>query len=379
MSKHISAMPSIPFLELLKTKTYPLPEPFQSPNISLWYNARAAIWQALKVIQVQPGDAAALPAFCCGSEIEVFVQAGLRLNFFSVDKNLNPDQDSFAKACKGAKVALVTHYLGFPADISGIVSICRENGTQLIEDCAHALYATENNKSVGLLGDFAVYSMWKMAPLADGGALLINRSNLSILESGLEPPAELVKKKQRHLLSQGLYTSSNPLVHGIEHLRRRLKQKASFNSVESMQAQTELIQFEPELANKAMSKVANRDFLQTNHHTLSTARRNNYLTLERTVNTLMPDKKVFPELLAGACPLFLPLNISEDKKFRSVFADANIAVKHIWPWFHPQVPWEQFTFERNLKEKLIGLPVHHQLTQSDLDRIQRTLSLVGAT
>lgn len=379
MSNHISAMPSIPFLEWLNTKTYPLPEPFQAPTMSMWYNARAAIWQALKIIQVQPGDRAAVPAFCCGSEIEVFAQAGMQLNFFSVDKNLNPDQDSFARACKGAKVALVTHYLGFPADISGIISICRENGTQLIEDCAHALYATVNKKSVGLIGDFAVFSMWKMAPLTDGGALLINHSDLRLPESAQEPPAGLVRKKHRHLLSQGLYTSSNPILRGIEHLRRRLKQKPITSSLESTQAQTKLIQFEPELANKAISKVAFTQFLHTNHHKILAARRDNYLTLERTVNSLMPDKKVFAELPVGACPLFLPLIISSDKSFRRAFADANIAVKHIWPWFHPQVPWDQFPFERNLKEKLIGLPVHHQLTQMDLARIQTTLKLVGAT
>jgi perosamine synthetase len=378
MPSHISAMPSISPFQWLNTRTYPLPEPFQSPNLSMWYNARAAIWQALNVIQVKPGDSAALPAFCCGSEIEVFVQAGLRLNFFSVDKFFNPELESFAVACKGTKVALVTHYFGFPAELSEIVTICRENGTLLIEDCAHALYATDDNKSVGLCGDFAVFSMWKMVSLADGGALLINRTDLGLVKTAQEPPTSLVRKKQLHLISQGLYTSSNPLIRSIEEFRRWLKQKPITNSLEKTREQNKLIQFEPGLANKAISRVAYKEFLHTNHCNLLATRRKNYLSLEQSVNNFMPQNKAFSELRAGACPLFLPLIVPADKEFRRIFSEANIAVKHIWPWFHPQVPWNEFPFERNLKEKIIGLPVHHQLTTSDISRIQSTLSLFGA-
>ena len=77
------------------------------------------------------------------------------------------------KITEKTKAILVVHYAGYPVDIKRIRKLADKHNLLLIEDCAHALGATFENKYVGTFGDFSIFSFQAIKHLTtiDGGFL----------------------------------------------------------------------------------------------------------------------------------------------------------------------------------------------------------------
>jgi len=69
------------------------------------------------------------------------------------------------------RAIIVTQLWGQCADMDAINAFAQERGITVIEDCAHAIYATYNGKYAGTIGDIGVYSFQqsKQMALGDGG------------------------------------------------------------------------------------------------------------------------------------------------------------------------------------------------------------------
>lgn len=87
-----------------------------------------------------------------------------------VTMNMNPDLIE-AKITERTKAIIVTHVWGLPAEMDKIVAIAKKHNLIVIEDCAHALFATYKGKYVGTWGDIGSFSfqMSKQMALGDGG------------------------------------------------------------------------------------------------------------------------------------------------------------------------------------------------------------------
>jgi hypothetical protein len=69
------------------------------------------------------------------------------------------------------KVIFVNHEFGFPyTDIRKL----RAYNLPIIEDCAGSFFSVDQNKDIGEIGDFIIYSFPKMFPLQIGGLLVSN-------------------------------------------------------------------------------------------------------------------------------------------------------------------------------------------------------------
>tara|TARA_B110000211_G_C14047081_1_gene539499 strand:- start:747 stop:1790 length:1044 start_codon:yes stop_codon:yes gene_type:complete len=78
-------------------------------------------------------------------------------------------------------VFLLTHIGGWVnPDIERIADLCREKGIALVEDCAHSLGSTLNEKHTGLFGDAGVYSLYatKAVPAGEGGIIVTKDKDL---------------------------------------------------------------------------------------------------------------------------------------------------------------------------------------------------------
>ena len=98
------------------------------------------------------------------------------------------DVRSFVKLLKNPSdsVFLLTHIGGWVnPDIIKIVNFCNEMGIAVVEDCAHSLGATLNDKHTGLFGVAGVYSLYatKAIPAGEGGIVVSNDSELGELVS----------------------------------------------------------------------------------------------------------------------------------------------------------------------------------------------------
>lgn len=81
-------------------------------------------------------------------------------------------------------VFLLTHIGGWVnPDVEKIAELCREKGITLIEDCAHSLGSSLNDKHAGLFGDAGVYSLYatKTVPVGEGGIIVTNDQELNEL------------------------------------------------------------------------------------------------------------------------------------------------------------------------------------------------------
>ncbi len=87
-----------------------------------------------------------------------------------VTLTMNPDliEEKITERTKGL---IVTHVWGLPAEMDRIVEIAHRHNITVIEDCAHALFATFRDRFVGTWGDIGSFSfqMSKQMALGDGG------------------------------------------------------------------------------------------------------------------------------------------------------------------------------------------------------------------
>ena len=78
-------------------------------------------------------------------------------------------------------VFLLTHIGGWVnPDIEKIAQLCKNKGVALVEDCAHSLGSTLNEKHTGTFGDAGVYSLYatKTIPVGEGGIIVTQDKDL---------------------------------------------------------------------------------------------------------------------------------------------------------------------------------------------------------
>lgn len=97
-----------------------------------------------------------------------------------VTMNMNPDLIE-EKITERTKALIVTHVWGLPAEMDRIVAVAHKHGLVVIEDCAHALFATFKGKHVGTWGDIGSFSfqMSKQMALGDGGMGVTDNEELA--------------------------------------------------------------------------------------------------------------------------------------------------------------------------------------------------------
>lgn len=73
------------------------------------------------------------------------------------------------------RAIIVTQWAGLMADMDPILEIAQRHGLKVIEDCAHAIYATYKGRYAGTVGDVGVFSFQqsKQMALGDGGMILM--------------------------------------------------------------------------------------------------------------------------------------------------------------------------------------------------------------
>lgn len=80
------------------------------------------------------------------------------------------------------KAVVLTHLYGYVGDVEEIANICRQSSIPLIEDCAQAIGAQVNGRSVGSFGSIGTFSFYptkNLGALGDGGALSIGDDHLA--------------------------------------------------------------------------------------------------------------------------------------------------------------------------------------------------------
>ena len=141
----------------------------------------SALFLALKILKIKPGDEVITTPMTFGSTANVIEHLGATVVFADCNKynfNISPDEIE-NKITDKTKAVIIVHFAGRPCDMDRIVKICNKNRVYLIEDCAHAVESTYKGRSVGTFGDFGCFSFYATKNLftGEGGFLTIKRKN----------------------------------------------------------------------------------------------------------------------------------------------------------------------------------------------------------
>ena len=131
---------------------------------------------------LKKGDEVIAPLFTCTATNIPFLYMGVKIKFADIDpQTMNISVQSVKKLIsKKTKAIICMHYGGLPCDLDELQKISKKFKIPLIEDAAHALGATFNNKPIGNISDFTMFSFQaiKHITTADGGMLCIKNKKL---------------------------------------------------------------------------------------------------------------------------------------------------------------------------------------------------------
>lgn len=142
-------------------------------------NATAGLEIAYKFAGLKPQDEVIIPAITFIASVIYPLEIGAKIILADIDpKTLNIDpKDVEKKITKKTKVIMPVHLGGYPADMNSIIKLAKKYNITVIEDAAHAFGARYEDKMVGTIGDFGVYSFHEkknITSFGEGGILVTN-------------------------------------------------------------------------------------------------------------------------------------------------------------------------------------------------------------
>jgi dTDP-4-amino-4,6-dideoxygalactose transaminase len=146
-------------------------------------NGTDAIYIALRMLGIGPGDEVITTAASWISTSETIGQTGATPVFVDVDDHYNIDPEQIDRAITPRTKAVVpVHLYGQAARMDAITAIARKHGLMLVEDCAQAHYATFAGQKAGTFGVAATFSFYpgkNLGAYGDAGAIITNDDELA--------------------------------------------------------------------------------------------------------------------------------------------------------------------------------------------------------
>jgi perosamine synthetase len=135
----------------------------------------SAVTLALHLAGVRAGDEVATVAFSCLQSNSPIARLGARPVWIDIEPETMSMsfEDLAVKLTPSVKAVMIYHIAGYPSDTVRISALCRDRGIPLIEDCNNAIGATIEGRPVGVVGEYAVYSLYPNRQIngIDGGML----------------------------------------------------------------------------------------------------------------------------------------------------------------------------------------------------------------
>lgn len=352
----LAVPPPLPPAVYARRPARELPFPLDQPGCVLFARGRHAIWHGVRALKL-PADAEVLmPAYHCGTEVEALLRAGVGCRFYEASDSLQPDEEELADLLDERVVGLyLIHYLGFPQDVHRWRRWCDAHDLLLIEDAAQGWFGTIDDRPMGSFGDLSIFTFYKTVGVPDGAAVLHR--------DGLRPPS------RRGPLRLGTV--------GIRHAEWLLSRSALLADL-SDRLRSELGRvhrgFDPAMSTYVLGDPDSPPSRTTRFllprlvdPTLAERRRANY---ERLLQELGDEVATpFARLATGACPWAFMIPAEDKQGFLESLLRQRVRALDFWSEAHPSLPADQFPRARSLRARLVGLPVHQELRESDLARL----------
>jgi len=146
-------------------------------------SGRTSLMAILSSLGLEKNSEVLLQAFTCNAAANPMIWSGFKPVYIDCDENtfdINID-DLKAKISPQARVLMVQHTFGLPADMDEIRAICEQYKLILIEDCAHSLGAEFKGKKTGTFGKASFFSFGRDKIISSvwGGVAVTNDDDLA--------------------------------------------------------------------------------------------------------------------------------------------------------------------------------------------------------
>ena len=136
---------------------------------------------ALRALGVKPGDKVLTNAFTLAPVPGAIASVGAVPVFVGVTEALTIDLEDLAAKADEADVLMLSHMRGHLADMDALMALCRSEGIQVIEDCAHTMGASWKGRASGTDGIIGCYSTqtYKHMNSGEGGFLVTDDEDIA--------------------------------------------------------------------------------------------------------------------------------------------------------------------------------------------------------
>lgn len=128
------------------------------------------------------GDEVITTAMTFCATVNAILHAGATPVLADIDpETFNIDPESVRNAITDKTKAIVpVHFAGRACNMDELKGIAKQHNLLIIEDCAHAIETTINNRHAGTFGDFGCFSFYvtKNVVTAEGGMIITKNDNL---------------------------------------------------------------------------------------------------------------------------------------------------------------------------------------------------------
>jgi len=147
-------------------------------------NCTAGLHLAMCALGIGPGDEVIVPSLSFVATSNAVCYVGAKPVFADIvsEKDLTISPASIqSKITPLTKAIIVMHYGGYPCDMPAILEIARAHNLYIIEDAAHALGTSLDDKHMGGWGDIGCFSFFpnKNMTTAEGGMVTTNNAELA--------------------------------------------------------------------------------------------------------------------------------------------------------------------------------------------------------
>ncbi|WP_143962610.1 DegT/DnrJ/EryC1/StrS family aminotransferase [Litoribacter populi] len=349
--------PVLPLNVHFRKPTNYRPFPLDQENLQIYSRARHAMYNACKSLGWGKDDALLVPGYHHGSEIQALCDLDIQLKYYELTEKLEPNPEELDHLMTtNVRALYITHYLGFPQNAAFWRKWCDERNIMLIEDAAQAFLAERDGIPVGSHGDFSIYCLYKTYGLPDGGALV---SKKPLKDNYATSPSGVWKMVKRHI---NFVSEQRGEVAGL-HLGFNNAMNV-YKKVKNESNEKELELGDPTTRASSMTMKLLPLLLDEN---TAAKRRDNYRYMLSKLGELVPPP--FNELPEGASPFAFPIKMDDAKEFLARLKKKGVIGQLFWLNPHPTLPREEFPFSIELREGVMALPVHQDLSVKELDKI----------
>jgi dTDP-4-amino-4,6-dideoxygalactose transaminase len=349
--------------------------PFEARNVQYFYRARNAIYYLfLALSQRRRRLTVLMPDYNSGNEVRAVRSAGASIIYCPIGRGLRMDPDDVERLCDMHRpdVLYVIHYAGWPQPISTLVDLCRRREMLLVEDCALALLSETVGRPLGSFGDWSVFCLYKTLPLPNGALLVQNTDREEPLPDVQLRSAGAPSTIGR--LAELFVQRARMRVGGAGRVLALMKRGAgrAASTFNVQRANVGDIGFNLAQVDLAMSPVSQRLLERVDLASIRRQRIRNYQTLAAQAGERVSRPLPNPE--PGVCPLFFPIVVPDKRAAAAALARRGVETLEFWNDSSEPDGREMSANARFLREHVLELPIHQDLTDRHIAYMARCLS-----